>query len=288
MRRAGTSVILVIIAVAAVMGTALFSYRKGNTDGQATAAADRSAFTARGTVTGGQSAEGGRFAGGAAGGAPGGRAAQGSSVAGGGAAGTPGAGGGVTGKVTKVDGATLSLQQQPGNTTLTITTGATTTVTTFAAAAMSDLKTGDLIAVQGEKTGDTAYTATVLLALSGERGAAGGGGGAPGGGAASTAPAGTAGGQGRGPGGSGRDAGGFGLAGGGPSGRITKIDGATITLQGLDGTTLTVTTNNGTSVRKQTEGKVADIKVGDTIVVQGEKTGDTAYTARLIVNQGAS
>lgn len=287
MRRTGSTIILLIIAVAAIAGTALFSYRKGTTDGQATAAADRSAFTARGTVTGGQSAEGGRFSGGGGtGGAPGGRPAEGSSVAGSGraAGGTPGAGGGttaavggITGKVTKVDGATLTVQQQPGNTNLTITTGATTTVTAFAAAAMSDLKTGDLIAVQGDKAGDNAYTAKVLLALSGERGAA------------SAAPGGAAGGQGRGPGGGAGGAGGFPGLTGGPFGRITKIDGATITLQGLDGTTtMTVTTNADTSVRKQAEGKVADIKVGDTIFVQGEKTGDTAYTARLIVDQGAS
>jgi hypothetical protein len=73
----------------------------------------------------------------------------------------------------------------------------------------------------------------------------------------------------------------------GPTGRITTIANGTLTLQGFDGSTTTVTTNATTTVRTQTAGKMSDIKVGDTVIVQGEKASEQAYTARTIIDQGA-
>jgi hypothetical protein len=295
MRRAGTSIILLLVALAAIAGTAVYAYGKGRSDGQSTAAADRSSFTARGTTVGGG---GGGFGGaggqGGVGSAAAGRGGQGgggSAVAGRGGqgGGTPGTGGAaansVTGKVTKVDGATLTIQEPVASaTTATVTTTDGTTVTTFVAGALSDLKVNDLVLVQGDTTGGS-VTAKTIYALNGFAG-----GGAQGG---NTTGGNTTGGNTGGQGGQGGQRPGGGFAGGaaglpsGTLGRITQINGTTLTVQGNDGTTTTVTTNGSTTVRKQTPGKVSDIKVGDTIIVQGEKTGDTAYTARSIIDQGA-
>lgn len=305
MRRAGTSIILLIVALAAIAGTAVYAYGKGKSDGQSTAAADRSSFV-RGTAVGGGGFAG-QGGGGFGGGGQGGFGGAGSAAAGRGGqgGGTPGAGGqvaanSVTGKVTKADGATLTVQESGASgTTATVTTTDGTTVSTFAAGALSDLKMNDFVLVQGDTAGGT-ITAKTIYALSGFPGGGGGftgGGGTTGGNGTtgspvSRAPGGNTGGQGGqgGQGGNGRAGGaGGGFAGlpNGTLGRITKIDGATLTLQDLNGTTSTVMTDGSTSVRKQTTGKVSDIKVGDTIIVQGEKTGDTAYTARSIIDQGA-
>ena len=48
-----------------------------------------------------------------------------------------------------------------------------------------------------------------------------------------------------------------------------------------------MTTNASTSVRKETTGAVSDIKVGDTISVQSDPTGDTPAPARAIMDLGA-
>ena len=157
--------------------------------------------------------------------------------------------------------------------------------------------------MQGDKTGDTAYTAKTIYALGafGGNGAAGQGQGqgAPNA-AAGTAPAGSPGaaGRGRAPGSAmvaaasapaGRAGGGGGLLAGlnGPTGRITAIANGTVTLQGFDGSTTTITTSATTTVRKQTTGTVSDIKVGEPSTSVGEKVSDQAYTARAIIDLGA-
>jgi uncharacterized protein DUF5666 len=313
MRRNSIRGVIGALLIVAIIGTGVVAYGKGRTAGEHSVSTDRSAFVRGTTVAGGQggfgAGGGGRFAG------AGGTGGTGTGAAGAGGtrgSGGPGAGGTtaattstVTGKVTKADNGTLTLQEQPNNVAVTVATDASTSVTTFAPGALSDLKTGDIVAVQGDKTGDTAYSATTIFALSGFGGGNGGGGQGQGQGApnaaAGTAPAGSpaAGGRGRANGNAGGGAasapagraggGGGGLLAGlsGPTGRITTIANGTLTLQGFDGSTTTVTTNASTTVRTQTPGKASDIKVGDTVIVQGDKVSDQAYTARTIIDQGA-
>jgi len=279
MRRNGIRALLAVLVIVGIAGTGFAAYGRGKTAGQHAAASDRTVFgQARGTTVaggaggfGGQSGQGGQATGGGQR-ASGTGSPNGSATAGGGA---------LAGKVTKVDNGTLTLQEQVGTTTM-VTTAATTTVSTFAPAALSDLAVGDTIALQADKTGDTAYTARTIFALNGQqgRGAPGQAAGGPDtttGTAAADSP--TGGGRNRGAGGAG---GGFpGLN--GPTGRITQINGGTLIVQGFDGTMTTVTTNAGTSVRKQAQGAVSDIKVGDTISVQG----DPSAPARAITDLGA-
>ncbi len=267
MRRGGIRVVIITVVLLGIIVTGFIAYGQGETAGQNAASSDRSAFVRAGgtAVAGGQ------------------RTSGASSQAGG------DAGSAVTGKVTKVDGGTITLQPQAGTTTTTVATNASTTVTTFASAALSDLATGDIVALQGDKTGDTTYTAKTIYALNAAQGrGAFGGSGVTAGTAAAGSP--TVGGRNRaaastnGGSPSGGTAGGALLPGlNGPIGRITQITGGTLTLQGFDGSTTTVTTNASTSVRKQTSGMVSDIKAGDTISIQGDPTAP----ARAIIDLGA-
>lgn len=194
MQRKGIRVVTGAFLLLALIGTGVVAYSNGKTAGINSAASDRSSFgQARGTtVSGGQGAGASGFGGGQRTGGTGGTGGTGSA----GGAGTTSS---VMGKVTKTEGGTLTLQEQPNNIAVTVATDATTTVTTFAPGVLGDLKTGDIIALQGDKTGDTAFTAKTIFALSGfpGDGAAGqgsGGSGAP----AGTAPAGSAASGGRG------------------------------------------------------------------------------------------
>jgi len=286
MRRSGTRIGIIAVILLAFVVTGFVAYGRGKTAGQTAASSDRSSFgQARGTsVAGGQGTGSGAGGSGQRSGAAGGQSASGTASA-------------VADKVTKVDNGTLTLQEQTGNTTVTVATNASTTVTTFAPGALSDLTTGAIIAVQGDKTGDIAYTAKTIYALNGAQG--GGSSGRAQGGtdtAAGTAAAGSpaSGGRGRNATGaagsapSGRGAGFSSLPGlTGPTGRITQISGGTLTLQGFDGSTTTVTSNASTSVRKETPGVVSDIKVGDTISVQSDTASDPTAPARAITDLGA-
>lgn len=275
MRRGGTTIGIIAVVLVGIIVTGFVAYGRGETAGQTAASSDRSAFAARGTsVAGGF--------GGQRGGGTGGQSSGGAASA-------------ISGTVTKVDNGTLTLQEKPGNTTATVATSATTMVTTFAPGALSDLATGDIVALQGDKTGDTAFTAKTIYALNNTQG--GGAGRTPGGAGttAGTTAAGSPAGGGRNRAGGGTSgsaptggAAGSGLLPGlnGPIGRITKIDTGTLTLQGFDGTTTTVTTSASTSVRMQTPGAVSDIKAGDTVSVQGDTTGGATAPARAIIDLG--
>jgi len=285
MRRGGIGAVLAVLVVLAIIGTGFAAYGRGKTAGQNAAASDRTAFgQAGGTTVAGSF--GGRGAGGAGG----------SPQAGGvgspnGSATTGGATAAVFGKVTQVAGGTLTLQQQPSTTTTTVMTTATTTVTLFAPCALGDLAMGDTIALQGDKTSDTAFAAKTIFVLNGQQGRGadtttgtaaagsptGGGRNQGAGGASGSAPAGGTGG-----GAGGRGAGGLFPGLNGPTGRITQMSGGMLTVQGFDGTTTTVTTTASTTVRKQATGAVGDIKVGDTISVQGDPSGP----ARTITDLG--
>ncbi|MCA1669105.1 MAG: hypothetical protein LC793_17260, partial [Thermomicrobia bacterium] len=59
-------------------------------------------------------------------------------------------------------------------------------------------------------------------------------------------------------------------------------------VQGFDGATVTVTSSPATVVKTRQPGTFGDIKPGDLLIVQGEKTGATGFRARNITNEGAS
>jgi hypothetical protein len=89
--------------------------------------------------------------------------------------GTPGAAGGgfTAGTISSIDGGTITLKLTDGS-TVKVTTGSGTTVTKTDAGTLSDLATGDTIAVQGTKdaSGNVAATSVSEGAL---RGGIGGG-----------------------------------------------------------------------------------------------------------------
>ena len=280
MRRRGLPVLIIAVVAAAIFGTWTVAYRMGASDGRAKVTTDRSLFQTRiagapQTGAGASGQTGGSP--GAASGAGGTRGPGGSAVAGApggggpasaGASGTPGAGRGsgtatsnLIGRVTKVDGGILSVQQTD-NSMVSVTTNAETAIRKLVAGVLSDLKAGDVVTVDGSKTGDTGFSAKSVTSL-GTVAGAGGAGGRPQGGAPT---------------------------GGAPGlvGQIKSVDGATIMVQGVDGMTTAVTTTPATVIRTQQAGTLSDIKTGDMLLIQGDKTSDTAFLARTITNQGAS
>ena len=268
MRRRALTVLILAVIVAVFFGTWKIAYRIGESDGRDTVAAARTAFLGR---------AGGSPQGGAAVGSPGAastRGAGGQQAAGGrqqaagggtavsGTARPGGAASSLTGHVTKIDGATVSLQETD-NSTVMVTTNTETAIRKLVTGALSDLKTGDVVTVDGAKTGDAAYSAKTITSLGQSAGGGGGAGRAP-----NAAPP--------------------GVPGAAVAGRITNMDGGTITVQGFDGATVTVTSSPATVVKTQQPGTLGDIKTGDLLVVLGEKTGDTGFLARSITNQGNS
>jgi hypothetical protein len=153
--------------------------------------------------------------------------------------------------------------------------------------AVSDLKVGDHLTVIG--SGSTSQIAAQQITDSGTSASASGpgGGGFPGGG-------GTGGG---GPGGGGFPGGGGEFPGGGgngggslPSGgtpnfsfatgTVKSVSGSTIVVLSSSGSTSTVTTSSSTTVTTETAGTLADLSVGDQVVVTGAtKNGVVTATA---------
>lgn len=183
MRRRGIAVLALAVVAAVLIGTWMIAYRLGESDGRDKVSTDRRAFL---------TSVPGNAQGAAAGGAPGAAstrgAGDGSAVAG---AGAPGRGGGanpgsaaggaasdgaarspaaissLTGHVTKIDGATITVQQSD-NSTVAVTTTRDTTIEKRVAGTpqpgtLSDIKTGDLLVVQGDKTGDTGFLARSII-----------------------------------------------------------------------------------------------------------------------------
>jgi len=69
----------------------------------------------------------------------------------------------------------------------------------------------------------------------------------------------------------------------GPIGQITEISGATLKIKLRDGSIGTVNTTSDTRFRKDREqAKLSDFKVGDTVMVRGDSTGDKIWTAQMV------
>lgn len=74
------------------------------------------------------------------------------------------------------------------------------------------------------------------------------------------------------------------MRGPGTGGTITAMEGQTITLKTMNGGPATVKITDQTRFSKaRQEAKLADFKVGDTILVRGEETGANTYTAQRVI-----
>ncbi|MEO5937002.1 MAG: DUF5666 domain-containing protein [Terriglobales bacterium] len=77
------------------------------------------------------------------------------------------------------------------------------------------------------------------------------------------------------------------MRGPGTAGTITAIEGQTITLKTLNGGTATVKLTDQTRFNKERQpAKLADFKVGDSVVVRGEEAGANTYTATMVATAG--
>jgi len=276
MRRRGIAVLILAVIAVALVGVWSVAYRLGDASGRNKVAADRSAFLTRvpgnpqgAAAAGSPSAAGGRGAGGSAvadTGTPGtgsraGRSSAASGIATGGTAPSGATASSLAGRVTKIDGATVSVQQAD-STTVAVTTDGQTTIRQLVTGVLTDLKTGDVIAVAGGKTGDTTYSAKTITSIGQVTGATGAGVGRS---LNAALP---------------------GVAAPAVTGQIKSVNGGTLIVQGFDGATVTVTSSPATVVKTQQPGTLSDIKTGDVLFVQGEKTGDT-LVARSITDQGS-
>ncbi len=70
------------------------------------------------------------------------------------------------------------------------------------------------------------------------------------------------------------------------AGTITAISADSMMLKTFDGRAATVKLSDSTRYRKDMqEAKLSDFKVGDTVFVRGEKTGEDAYTAAAVMSR---
>ena len=283
MRRRGIAVLILAVIAAALVGVWSVAYRLGDSSGRSKVAADRSAFLTQvpsnpqGAAAGTSGAPGARGTGGSAVAGAGGQRTGGSAVGTQSApvAGAPSSrpsavgsqpssstvGSSVSGHVTKIDGATISVQQAD-NTMVTVTTDGQTIIRQFVPGVLTDLKTGDVIAVVGGKTAETTYSAKTITSIGQVTGATGSGVGQ----ALNTVP----------PGGSAPAV----------TGQIKSMNGGTLTVQGFDGATVTVTSSPATVVKTQQPGTLSAITTGDLLLVQGDKTSATTFLARSITKSG--
>jgi hypothetical protein len=72
---------------------------------------------------------------------------------------------------------------------------------------------------------------------------------------------------------------------GGTAGTIDHIDGTTVYVKTQNGSVVKVSTTDSTQVRLTQQGKVADLKPGETVIVQGD-TGTDGTVAANAITQG--
>ena len=68
----------------------------------------------------------------------------------------------------------------------------------------------------------------------------------------------------------------------GTTGKVKLVDGANVYITTSDGSTVKVATSSSSKVRKSVDAAVSDLKVGDTIVVQGTTGADGTIAASSI------
>ncbi len=160
---------------------------------------------------------------------------------------------GVMGTITAINGSsiTLSGMSKTGTTTYTVDASSAAVTVDGATSTLASLTVGERVNAEGTVTG----TNVVATKIS----------------------------SGFGPGGRGMGGpdmrGGFGP---GVTGTVSAVNGNTVTVTGKDGTTYTVDASSA-KVSKTVELNVSDIKVGDTVGVQGKVSG-TSVTAEHIMD----
>jgi hypothetical protein len=89
-------------------------------------------------------------------------------------------------------------------------------------------------------------------------------------------------------GGTGQQGGGFRGAGGrGTTGTVDRVDGTTVYVKTAQGDDVKVSTSDSTTVGLTQPGKLADLKPGATVVVQGQAGDDGTVAAQAITQQAA-
>ncbi|MEV6441946.1 hypothetical protein [Amycolatopsis sp. NPDC051716] len=86
------------------------------------------------------------------------------------------------------------------------------------------------------------------------------------------------------PGGTGQQGGGF-RGGRGTTGTVDHVDGTTVYVKTAQGADVKVSTSDSTTVGVTQQGKLADLKPGATVVVQGQAGSDGTVTAQAITQQ---
>jgi hypothetical protein len=71
----------------------------------------------------------------------------------------------------------------------------------------------------------------------------------------------------------------------GTAGAIDHVDGTDVYVKTQDGRTVKVSTSDTTRVRISQDGKLADLKPGSTVIVQGDTGSDGTVTAQSITKQ---
>ncbi|WP_410561839.1 hypothetical protein [Amycolatopsis sp. cmx-4-61] len=92
------------------------------------------------------------------------------------------------------------------------------------------------------------------------------------------------GGQGNAQAGAGQQGGGF-RGGRGTTGTVDHVDGTTVYVKTAQGTDVKVSTSDSTTIGVTQPGKLADLKPGATVVVQGQPGSDGTVTAQAITQQ---
>lgn len=210
----------------------------------------------------------------------------------GGFGGPGGRGGGNAGTIASISGSSLKMTTLDGK-TVGVTTSESTTVTVLSTGALTDVKVGDNVRVNGTLSGTTIAAEAItdsgtspLTDLPGG-GFPGGNGAAPptgvgraqnGAGTANGTPP---------PNGAAPPDGGRGFRGGGGTTGVVKTFGSgTFTVTTSDGSTVTVTTTSATAVTLVKAAGFSTLKVGDEIQVTGT-TGSDGTIAATTIRAGA-
>ena len=164
----------------------------------------------------------------------------------------------VLGKITAINGQTLTIQNPEGHNVTVTVTDATRFMKDRQPAKLTDFKVGDLTMVRGHSTGTDTWEAEFV----GSRGVGANGGGP------------------------GFNQGGFAQELGKKfiAGEIKSIDGTHLTIARPDGQTQIIAVDENTSFRKENESiTMADFKVGDHVFGPGEVKDGTFVSSRLLL-----
>jgi hypothetical protein len=175
--------------------------------------------------------------------------------------------GSASGTITGIDGNTITLDTGQGAATVIVS--ANTSIQKNAAASLADLQAGQFLMVTGttDASGNTAASSIVVRSQDTSSRFSPPTGNMPGPGGRSGMP----GGSGAGPGFGGSGNGTFGAPGNGVFGTLSSIAGDTLTFTAAQGQEVTVTIGPDTVIQMIESGTLADLQVGDTLNVVGNR-----------------